>query len=629
MADPIETADLVVVGAGWFGLTTAKTYLQVHPASRLLLLEASSSVGGVWSADRLYPNLQSNNMLGTYENPDFPMDEPTWGVRPGQHIPAQVMHDYLTAFARKFGVLARTRFDSRVLSIERGGEGSGWTLTVEGKGGEEKGRVRVVRVVFARRLVLATGMTSQAFLPAFEGSEAFGRPLFHSGEFLKHRETLRTLERVTVLGGTKSAWDAVYAYATQGVHVDWVIRESGHGTCWISPPYVTPLKKWLEKLIHTRFLTWMSPCIWGAADGYGFIRSYLHGTAAGRFVVDRFWDMLGADVVYRMQYDAHPETAKLKPWMEPFWTGNGLSILNYPTPFLDLLKSGKVGVHIADIDRLENGKVVLSSGAIIETDAMLCATGWKHTSPMKFIPPSLEAELGLPTAHGSTLPGLLQAESEFLTSRADEEILSTFPRLKTQPKGNPKLKPLPSTDDDDAVRNEALTPLDLYRFMVPANPKFMAARDIAFVGHLLTISTAVLAQIQGLWVTAYFDGKLAAPLLATSENDDDDDYDDDKGGSGTDHRYETRLHNRFGRWRYPHGWGGQIPDFVFDSLPYADLLLGDLGVRFRRKRGWFREVVEPYGPEDYEGVVGEWIEKEKMRERERERERGRGKGKED
>ncbi|PBP28502.1 flavin-binding monooxygenase-like protein [Diplocarpon rosae] len=580
MKGSIETADLVVVGAGWFGLAAAKTHLQVHPSSKMIVLEAESSVGGVWGNGRLYPTLKSNNMVGTYENPDFPMDEATWGVKPGQHIPAIVMHEYLTAFAKKFGVWERTRFNCRVESIEHG-EKEGWKLTVGG-GGEG--------MIVTKKLVLATGMTSHAFLPTFKGHDKFERPLFHIAEFFKHQETLETLKNVTVLGGTKSAWDAVYAYATHGVHVDWIIRESGHGTCWISPPYVTPFKKWLEKLIHTRLLTWMSPCIWGAADGYGTIRSCLHGTAIGRFFVDRFWAVLGADIVDLMKYDAHPETAKLKPWMEPFWTGNGLGILNYPTPFFDLLESGQAKVHITDIDRLEKGRVFLSSGESIETDAMLCATGWKHSSPMEFIPSSLEAELGLPTLRGSNIPRI-QAESNFLTAKADDEILSMYPRLKTQPKGNPKLKPLPSSEDD-AVRNEELTAMDLYRFMVPANPKFFAHRDIAFVGHLLTISTAIIAQIQGLWVTAYFDGKIMP------------------SGDGTDLRYQARLHNRFGKWRYPHGWGGQIPDFVFDSVPYIDLLLKDLGLQNRRKGGWFEEITRPYGPEDYRGIVREWIAKE-------------------
>lgn len=339
----------------------------------------------------------------------------------------------------------------------------------------------------------------------------------------------------------------------------------------------------------------MSPCIWGAADGYGTIRSCLHGTAIGRFVVDRFWAILGADVVDLMKYDAHPETAKLKPWMEPFWTASGLGILNYPTPFFDLVKSGQATVHIADIEKLDNGKVVLSNGNTIHTDAMVCATGWKHASPLKFIPASLESELGLPAVRDSRPPHL-QAACDSLTSRADAEILSRYPRLKNQPRGNPKLTPLASTDDQAGL-NEALTPLDLYRFMVPAKATYLATRDIAFVGHLLTVSTAIMAQMQGLWVTAYFDGRIA-PLSNPSSR------------AASDVPYQARLHNRFGKWRYPHGWGGQIPDFVFDGIPYVDLMLGDLGVRSRRKGGWFSEMTSPYGPEDYRGVVREWMEKE-------------------
>jgi hypothetical protein len=28
-----------------------------------------------------------------------------------------------------------------------------------------------------------------------------------------------------------------------------MLTASGHGFCWMAPPYVTPFKKWLEKLV--------------------------------------------------------------------------------------------------------------------------------------------------------------------------------------------------------------------------------------------------------------------------------------------------------------------------------------------------------------------------------------------
>lgn len=186
----------------------------MHPTAKVVLLEAESSIGGVWSANRLSPGLKSNNMVGTYQYPDFPMDEETWGVEPGEHIPAKVVHEYLTAFARKFGVLERTRFGCKVESVQRDEKG-GWLLKVGGEREEE---------ILAKKLVIATGMTSQAFLPKFEGQEVFARPLFHNKDFAQQAGTLKSTKRVTVLGGTKSAYDAVYAYAMAGIQVDWVIR---------------------------------------------------------------------------------------------------------------------------------------------------------------------------------------------------------------------------------------------------------------------------------------------------------------------------------------------------------------------------------------------------------------------
>ncbi len=79
-------------------------------------MEASSTPGGVWAKHRLYPGLKSNNMLGTYEYPDFPLDSETFGVKPGEHIPGTVLHEYLTKYAEKFGILDKIRCNSKVVT---------------------------------------------------------------------------------------------------------------------------------------------------------------------------------------------------------------------------------------------------------------------------------------------------------------------------------------------------------------------------------------------------------------------------------------------------------------------------------------------------------------------------------
>ncbi|KAK8046363.1 hypothetical protein PG996_014427, partial [Apiospora saccharicola] len=558
----MEEYDCVVIGAGWYGLAAAKQFHCTQPEKSLAIFDSQASLGGTWADERLYPGLKTNNLLGTLEYPDFPMDTATFGVEPGQYIPGSVVNRYLKAYAEEFGIADRIRLHIKVRSAEHHDDKTGgWTLSMSVR--DADGPTTSVK---ARRLIIATGLTSDPFLPHFEGQENYGGKIFHGKYFKQNSDTLHTAKNVTVFGGTKFAWDAVYAYATAGVTVDWVIRSSGHGPCWIAPSYVTPFKKWIEKLANTRFLTWFSPCIWGWADGYSPIRQLLHGTFLGRAIVDAFWKILGNDALTLMKFDSHPETAKLKPWTEAMFTGASFSILNYDTDFLELVRSGKVRVHISDITKLSPGKVHLSDANILDSDVLLANTGWKHVPALKFLPEGIEKELGLPhtpTEHGLQEPYDL-ANQQSLVKRADDEILAQFPRLRKQPRRR-----------RHAVR--AAHPLyaaPLRR--APAARFFLRHRDVVFAGVISNFSNAITAHLQGLWISAYFAGALARDPMAAD-------------GPLEELRYRTVLYNRFGHWRYPTDWGNKNPNFIFDAVPYLDLLLRDLGLAVHRKSGFLAE----------------------------------------
>lgn len=169
------------------------------------------------------------------------MDTKTFGVKPREHIPGSVMHEYLAKYAERFGILDKIRYRTKVLAAEHqdGAEG-GWVLTTVSAEDEEV-------KLFARKLAVATGLTSDPFFPDFAGQEAYGGPIFHAKDLRHYADD--PVKSPTIFGGTKSAWDAVYSYASRGIKVNWVIRKSGHGPAWMSPPFVTPLKKWLEKLV--------------------------------------------------------------------------------------------------------------------------------------------------------------------------------------------------------------------------------------------------------------------------------------------------------------------------------------------------------------------------------------------
>ncbi|KAE8371650.1 hypothetical protein BDV26DRAFT_298610 [Aspergillus bertholletiae] len=548
-------SDLIVVGAGWFGLAAAKHYIQLHPSERVIVIESASSCGGTWAEHRLYPGLKSNNMVGSYEYPDFPMSEDIYGVKPNDHIPAHILHRYLTNYAKHFRVFERVIFNTSVDTIEKSPSG-GWNVHSVSEQGST--------VLETKRLILATGLTSLPNMPTYLGQDIFNAPLFHAKDFCSQSETLQTSKNVTVVGGAKSAFDVSFAYVQAGVTVDLVIRPDGNGPVWLCPPFVTPLKKKMEELLHTRCLTWFSPVPWGEEDGFSLPRKFLHGTQIGRALVHNFWHALSSDVIEMNGYDDHhyPSLAALKPWNSAFWTGSGVSIHNFDANLFDLVKEGKIRVHTAHITHLTAGKVHLSTGDTLDSDAIICATGWKKTPSFQF----LNWELKLPYS---------DLEMEKLVKRADEEILSRFPILKSQP----------------SLRGEAkkpTNPVRLYRFMVP--PVLWEDRTLAFAGMISSVSTSICASLQGLWISAYFDGKL-----------------DRVPANEADAVQEAVINSQWGKWRYPCGYGGDVADFAFDAIPYFDLILQDLGLKNHRKSSPMAEMTEPYKPCDYKQVTDEWL----------------------
>ncbi|KAK4502677.1 hypothetical protein PRZ48_006103 [Zasmidium cellare] len=551
-----EQHDMIVIGAGWFGLSSAKTYIELHPSEDILVLEAESSCGGTWSENRLYPGLKSNNLHGSYEYPDFPMDPAAYGITHDDHIPGRVLHKYLTDYAKKFGVFSRTRFNTKVESLEPASDG-GWIIKTITDGTKEK-------TLHTKKVIVATGLTSQPNFPQYPGAETFGAPYFHAKDFCRQGETVKSSKHAVVVGGAKSAMDVAFAYANEGVEVDLVIRPTGNGPVWISYPYVMGGKR-LEQLLHTRWMGWFSPCPWGGYDSWlgNKMRNFLHGTAIGRFIVDQFWGGLAGEVITANGYDTNSELQKLKPWNTAFWIGSGLSIHNYDKDFFDMIKRGDVRVHNADVERLSSHTVHLTDGTDLEADVLVCSTGWKKEPSIRFL------------NFGTAGIGLdhTPAEKSKLVTQYDDQILKLYPKLKNQPPLNFK----PKAD-----------PFRLYRFMVP--PTRINDRNIAFAGMVSSVSTSICAYVQGLWISAFLDGRL-----------------DHLAKNDAEVTKEVMLHTQWGKWRYPIGYGASLPDFVFDAVPYFDLMLTDLGLKVNRKTGW-ADVTQPYGPPDYHGLTEEWLE---------------------
>ncbi|KAL2857606.1 hypothetical protein BJX68DRAFT_278798 [Aspergillus pseudodeflectus] len=590
-----ETADLVIIGAGWHGLATAKTALALDPNLNLVVVDSASSVGGVWAEERLYPGLRTNNRLGSYEYSDFPMQATVPDlVKPDEHISGRAVHEYLKAYTAHFGIRDRIRLNCKVDSVEYAeadGEGKVWMIRCTAAAAAETPGHAEETFIRTRKLILATGMTSQPRIPTFVGQESFEAPLFHVKEFAHYQEALFSKpigntgdqrERVhddrapiAVLGGSKSAWDAVYACASNGHRVNWIIRASGTGPSWMTPAAVfSPLNLLLESLPLVRALGVFSPCIWVSNS----IRRFLHGTWLGRIIVGLFWASLEWDILRVNRYGDHEETARLRPSVKPIWAGTAVGILNFPGDFFALIRKGLVTVHIADVERLQLKTVVLSNGERLDVRGLILCTGWKASPGIEFLPGGIEQELGFPWAADPL--------DKTLVTQARRDIYTRLPMLCTAPD-----KRTYSAKDADGqhINEPVLHPFRLARFIVP--PKLWDNHSIAMLGTVTTFNTSLVTEVQALWALIYLN-------------------------HGSDLAYhhqdkelilrETALHTEFCALRSPADHGARNADFVFEVLPYLDLLLGDLGLRTMRKGSWWRNLFVPHQPRDYAGLVEEW-----------------------
>lgn len=179
-----------------------------------------------------------------------------------------------------------------------------------------------------------------------------------------------------------------------------------------------------------------------------------------------------------------------------------------------------------------------------------------------------------------------------LDAKADSAIYAQFPRLVSGPFKSPSSNIVqPYIEDNDP--EVQYTPFRLYRTIAPPGLTAKGEHSIALVGYVSNTAGTIRLEMQCLWAYAYLSGRLSIDRSKVIE--------------------EAALMSRFHKHRSPYGHGKFFPDMVFDQNPFFDLLLKDLGLKTWRKANLLREVFEPYGQEDYRGLVQEWLQTQQRR----------------
>ncbi|KAL0634625.1 hypothetical protein Q9L58_006418 [Maublancomyces gigas] len=207
---------VIVIGAGISGLAFTKTYLQLSnyytsfslpkPVDKLapptdkssipksftsslslsnpliptethdiIIVDENLSLGGSWCRSRIYPNLYTQNALGTYEFSDMPLEGEGVANEAG-YIAGWKLEEYLARWSEKWELTEKMRFGIKVNTICRDPTTHEWILDTnrnpppEHLSGISEDVGRQLRL-YCDKLVLAVGTSSEPNKPYIPGQE--------------------------------------------------------------------------------------------------------------------------------------------------------------------------------------------------------------------------------------------------------------------------------------------------------------------------------------------------------------------------------------------------------------------------------------------------------------------------
>ncbi|KAJ7147149.1 FAD/NAD-P-binding domain-containing protein [Mycena crocata] len=371
--DP-RTASVAVIGCGPAGIITAYTLLQ-DGFSQVQILTRDSTAGGVWATDRVYPNLQINNVHGEYRFSAMDMPPP---ADAGGRLTGQDLRTYMQAFSNKF-LKHIIRLDTEVINIRRDEETAVWFITVENKRNGTRG------VLEFSRVVLCTGGCSAPKIPktlspvAAKGA-GFHGPVIHSSDFAPQLDTiLKTIPQplpddktvakvIVVIGGGKSAQDMAAYLANEGRKVSVVFETAD---AFLASP--APLPEFIRK---SRALSIMSSHIVLRTR----LERFLHNTWLGSKITNFFWSTLNRSSLQALSI---PQDSPLRNVRPLFWsTSVNDEGVPQPNKFHTLVNSGKIDIMApARVQGFgpDGESVLLTDGRRVQADLILLATGYSSS----------------------------------------------------------------------------------------------------------------------------------------------------------------------------------------------------------------------------------------------------------
>lgn len=349
-----------VIGAGPGGIVTAKVLLE--NGFDVTVLDKYRQVGGVWSAGGCYDGLANQAARRLFEFADLPNR---------LHFADAVdTQRYLEHYAETFGVLARVRPGTEVVSV-RPVEGpgrpgaAGWSVDSR-PAGDETAKVR--REEFDH-VVVASGAHHHPRLPELPGRTAFHGTVLHSNEV---RAGTFTGRRVVVVGGGKSALDLVTRAAREATSATLVQRRVN----WMIPERLLLGSVGYKWILFTRFGEALLPRYHDPVCVRPIDRLDERVKRALWWLITR--DLLFSTGLHRLPKHLRPDRAL------PFHLAHAGVM---PRGYVRAVRRGLIAAEVSAVEAYTDQGLRLATGEEVAADVIVFATGHRKVFP--FLDPSV------------------------------------------------------------------------------------------------------------------------------------------------------------------------------------------------------------------------------------------------